>query len=122
MSLKWTVECYKDKSGREPVLEYIAEGNDEQRIAILINVIQMLMVYGKDIRDTEMEKGLTDSIRELRKDRHRILYGQIGTRFILLSAYMKRTQKTPLEEIELAERRLAECRNSPSNKPLRFKS
>lgn len=121
MPIKWTVECYKDKYGREPVLDYIGEGNNKQRIATLINVIQMLMVYGTAIYDTEMEKGLTDSIRELRKDRHRILYGKIGNRYILLTAFLKRTQKTPPEEIELAERRLAECRNSPPNHPLRFK-
>ena len=47
MPITWTVECYIDKNGREPVLEYICEGNNEQRIATLIKVIQMLMVYGK---------------------------------------------------------------------------
>lgn len=120
MPLKWTVEFYEDEDGNAPVQDYIMEGNDEQRIATCINVIRYLMEHGRGIRDTDMDKGLNDSIRELRKDRHRILYGQIGTRFFLLSAFMKRTQKTPPEEIELAERRLAECQKRPLIKPLRF--
>lgn len=120
MPLKWTVEFYYDKDGKAPVQDYILEENDEQRISTLIHVIQYLMIHGPGIRDTEMEKGLTDSIRELRKDRHRILYGQIGTIYILLSAFMKRTKKTPPEEIELAEKRLAECQERLPYKPLRL--
>ncbi|MFH1632638.1 MAG: type II toxin-antitoxin system RelE/ParE family toxin [Chloroflexota bacterium] len=47
-------------------------------------------------------------IYELRKNRHRILYAQDDRRFILLSAFLKSSQKTPPTEIKLAEKRYQE--------------
>jgi phage-related protein len=71
-------------------------------ITTLINVIQRLALIGLDILDTHMAKRLEGPLYELRKDRHRILFAPDGVRFVLLSAFLKRTQKTPRAEIELA--------------------
>jgi len=36
------------------------------------------------------------------------LYGRDGDKYVLLCAFMKRTQKTPAEQIELAHKRFGE--------------
>ena len=42
MPQKWKVEFYEDAQGNNPVQDYIFAGNDEKRVALLINVIQRL--------------------------------------------------------------------------------
>jgi phage-related protein len=108
MPSKWIVEFYENGDGVKPVQEYIMEGNDSKRIALLINVIQRLENLGPDLQGTNMDKYIDGPIRELRKDRHRILYGRKGNTFVLLTAFLKKTDKTPNEQIELAQQRFAE--------------
>ncbi len=108
MPSKWTVVFYQDIDGSIPVQDYIFEGNDEKRVALLINVIQRLEVLGPEIQGTNMDKLIEGPIRELRKDRHRILYGRHENTFVLLSAFMKKSDKTPPEQIELAKKRFEE--------------
>ena len=55
-----------------------------------------------------MAKRIKGPIYELRKDRHRIMFAKDGRRFILLSAFLKRSQKTPPKEIQIAEKRIRE--------------
>lgn len=105
MPRQWSIVFYQDAEGRTPVQDYMFEGNDEGRVALLINVMQRLQALGPDLQGTNMDKLIEGSIRELRKDRHRILYGRDGNCFVLLSAFMKRTTKTPPEEIDLARQR-----------------
>ncbi len=116
MPSRWIVEFYQDAEGNIPVQEYMFEGNDEKRVALLINVIQRLETLGPEIQGTDMDKLIEGSIRELRKDRHRILYGRDGNRFILLTAFMKKTDKTPPEQIALAQRRFEEHLSKQSKK------
>jgi phage-related protein len=105
MPSKWTVLFYQDIDGSIPVQVYMFEGNDEKRVALLINVIQRLEALGLEIQGTNMDKLIEGSIRELRKDRHRIIYGRNGNTFILLTAFMKKSDKTPPEQIEIAKTR-----------------
>jgi phage-related protein len=102
---RWEVIFYEDQDGHSPVQEYILEDNDPKKIAILIAVIQRLESVGADLQGTNMDKQIEGPIRELRKNRHRILYGRDGDRFILLTAFLKKTKKTPRMEIELAKAR-----------------
>ena len=113
MPSKWKVEFYEDDKGINPVQEYIVEGNDEKRVALLINVIQRLEELGPELQGTNMDKLITGSIRELRKDRHRILYGRHGNTYILLTAFLKKTKKTPQEQLELAKQRFEENLKTP---------
>jgi phage-related protein len=114
MPSKWIVESYVDKDSRKPVEDYIYEGNDEDVVALLINVIQRLQALGPDLQGTNMDKLIDGPIRELRKKRHRILYGRVGNRFVLLSAFMKKTDKTPPEQISLAKSRFEDYKRKNS--------
>ena len=63
-----------------------------------------------------MDKLIEGSLRELRKDRHRILCGRHGDTFVLLTAFLKRTNDTPPKEIELAKRRFEAYQESNRKK------
>jgi phage-related protein len=119
---KWSVVMYRDVDGNEPVREYICSpGHNETDIATIVLVIENLMALGEAIHGTKMDKLIDGPIRELRKDRHRILYGRDGDKYVLLSGFLKASQKTPSEEIRLAQRRFEDyLKNRQRSKPLRM--
>ena len=107
--MDWIVEYYRDAEDREPAADFIDALPDETR-AKVFRIIKMLKDYGVLLKEpyTRQVKG---KIRELRiKDIQgaiRILYFTFtGRRFILLHGFIKKTEKTPLSDIELAEKRM----------------
>jgi len=104
MVKRFAVGFFVDRKGNIPVRDYLFDGTNEKDISVLINVIQRLAFIGQAILDTNMADHIEGPIYELRKDRHRILYAQDGERFVLFSAFIKKTQKTPPEEIRRAQR------------------
>lgn len=103
---------YKDRNGKEPVLDYLGEllakNDKDSRIkAHKINdYIQALSEYGKKLGEPYL-KHLDGEIWELRPLRDRILFAAwINDSFVLLHVFMKKTQKTPAREIEQAKREL----------------
>lgn len=101
----WVVEFFADDDGSEPVKDYLLSIRRDKERALLLQTIERLHTLGPEIQGTKMDKLIDGPIRELRKDRHRILYGRDGNTFVLLSAFLKSTQATPRSEIELAKRR-----------------
>lgn len=102
MRQKYSIGLFVSRDGIIPVQEYMFDEKNLTDLSVLINVIQRLAYIGQAILDTDMAKHIDGPIFELRKDRHRILYCQDGQRFVLLSAFLKRTQKTPQSEIDTA--------------------
>lgn len=84
-------------------LEKLSEG-DKARVN---RIVQFFGEKGF-LLDIRYLKKLSDKIWELRPGRIRLLFGVVGGEAIVVNAYMKKTQKTPLTELKLAERRLAE--------------
>ena len=106
----YSVEFYKDKDGNEPVKEYIsslASKNDkDSRINLnkIRDYIKTLSEYGTRAGEPYV-KHIEGEIWELRPLRNRILFfGYDGDRIILLSHFIKKTQKTPQREIDKAKR------------------
>lgn len=106
----YRVEFYKDKDGNEPVKEYIsslASKNDkDSRINLnkIRDYIKTLSEYGTRAGEPYV-KHIEGEIWELRPLRNRILFfGYDGDRIILLSHFIKKTQKTPQREIDKAKR------------------
>ncbi|MEK7092627.1 MAG: type II toxin-antitoxin system RelE/ParE family toxin [Patescibacteria group bacterium] len=56
--------------------------------------------------DERYLKKLTKSIWELRPGRIRLLFGMINNEAMVVNAFVKKTQKTPKREIDLALQRL----------------
>ena len=110
----YNIVFYEDKKGRAPVRDYtnaLALKNDKNskikrdKIAYNVNVLEN---YGTRA-NKKFVKHIRGEIWELRPMRDRILFAAwIGNSFVLLHTFQKDTQKTPDEEIEKAERELAD--------------
>ena len=105
----YSIKFFKDKFGREPLKDYFQElGNKKDKHSrININKIRdylkALSEYGTSLGEPYI-KHLSGEIWELRPIRNRILFfAYDGSQFILLSHYIKKTQKTPIGEIEKAK-------------------
>lgn len=110
----YAIYFYKDRSGNEPVLEYLRElskrSDKDSRIKFhkINDYIEALSKYGTQIGEPYV-KHLDGSIWELRPLRDRILFvGWANGSFVLLHSFMKKTQKTPPREIEKAKREYAD--------------
>jgi phage-related protein len=107
---------YRDKNGKEPVLEYI-EGLASRRdksgginLRKILEYIKVLRAYGTQAGEPYI-KHLDGEIWELRPIRERVLFAAWTEKeFILLHHFFKKTQKTPTSEIEQAKRRLEDYR------------
>ena len=106
----YSIEFYKDKDGNEPVKEYIsslARKNDKDSRVNLNKIrdyIKTLSEYGTRAGEPYV-KHIEGEIWELRPLRNRILFfGYDGNKIILLSHFIKKTQKTPQREIDKAKR------------------
>lgn len=106
----YSIRFYRDKDGNSPVIEYLNElrskNDKDSRINLdkINDYIEALHQYGTRAGEPYM-KHLDGRIWELRPLRNRILFfGYDGSRFVLLSHFVKKTQKTPKREIEKAKR------------------
>lgn len=105
----WIIDYYKDAQGNEPVKEFLNSLSITARVKVM-KLIDFLTERGVLLKEpyTRQVRG---KIRELRvKDMQgavRILYfTYTGRRFILLHGFIKKTEKTPDREIEIAEKRM----------------
>jgi phage-related protein len=98
---------YRLSSGREPVREWLKSLGDEDR-----------KIIGEDIKDVEFSlpigmplcrplgKGLWEVRSEITQGRiARVLFCIYDGRMVLLHAFIKKTQKTPDADLELATKR-----------------
>jgi len=119
----YKIVFYKDKNGENEVEQYIKElankrkNNKECRIKFLkiTSYIDLLSEYGLKLGEPYV-KHLTNNIWELRPLRDRILFAYWdNNKFILLTKFMKKTQKTPEKEIMRAKRILEEYNKRREN-------
>lgn len=113
----YEVEFYKDATGKSDVLDAIkeiaidAENSKESRIlfAKITDLIHHLEYFGLSNNGDKIKKIKNADIWELRPKSRRILFFCIDKgKFVLLSMFNKKTQKTPSQEIEKAKRRMKE--------------
>lgn len=117
----YKIYFYRDKSGKQPVIDYMAElkkkKDKDSRIKLnkINDYIQALSVYGTVIGEPYI-KHLDGDIWELRPLRDRILFVAWNDGgFVMLHHFMKKTQKTPAREIEKAKRELADLKERGMN-------
>ena len=115
---RYKVKFYRGGlSGREPVLEYIGK-LDARSKAKVLKYIEFLREHGGYL-DEPYSKHIVGKIRELRVDfarnRYRIFYFAFtGKKIILLHAFLKKTNKTPLSEIKKAVENYKDAVNNPN--------
>ena len=112
----YKITYYQDRNGNSPVADYLAElasrGDKDSRIKFnkIQQYIGLLSAQGTRIGQPVV-KHLDGEIWELRPVRDRILFAAwYQGSFILLHSFMKKTQKTPPQEIKQAQRELADMR------------
>lgn len=105
----YKVSFYKDQNGKEPVRELLIELSKKKDKDSRINFnkirdyIKILSEHGTRAGEPFV-KHLEGDIWELRPMRNRILFfAYDGETFVLLSHFVKKTQKTPKSEIEKAK-------------------
>ncbi len=103
---------YKDKNGISEIEQYIIKlrnnPNKNSRIKFdkIMAYISILRSEGLSIGEPYI-KHIEGAIWELRPLRDRILFASwCNNRFVLLSIFIKQTQKTPKREIQKAKRLL----------------
>lgn len=110
--MSWTVEYYKE-SGRKsyPIKEFL-DAIDDKAAAKFFRCFALLEEHGIEVREPYV-KSLTGhgKLKEIRvkaaPNIYRIIYFiHIGKRIVLLHGFVKKTEKTPPGEIEIAEKRM----------------
>lgn len=101
------VNFYQKADGTCPVREFL-DSLDEKMLAKLLGTISLLETNGTQLREP-YSKPLGDGIFELRAKQSnnitRVLYFfVVGRQVILTNGFVKKTQKTPPEEIALAQK------------------
>jgi phage-related protein len=102
---------YRTAAGRRPIKEFVDGLSDSDAAAVVASM--------KDVRELGLAaaRHLRGELYEVRADgdrqAFRILFAPEGKRgqvLLALEAFSKKTQKTPPQKIQLAERRLADWR------------
>jgi len=103
-----TVVFYRTEAGREPVREWLVSLSREARKTI-----------GEDIKTAQfgwplgmplirkLEPGLWEVRSGIEQGIARVIFTVEGATLILLHAFVKKSRKTPLNELNTARRRLA---------------
>lgn len=109
----YNIYFYKDKNGKEPVLDYIRELKNEKskdsriKLKKIQDYIQILSEHGTRAGEPYI-KHIDGEIWELRPLKDRIFFiTWHNDGFILLHHFVKKSQKTPSREIEKAKREVA---------------
>lgn len=103
---------YETAAGRWPVLEFIRGLSDADKADVLAAMAEVR-------RDgTQSARHLRNDLYEVRADGERVIYrilfateGKRSQVLLSLVAFNKKTQRTPPEQIRLAEKRLADWRS-----------
>ena len=108
--MSFSVEYYQQEDGRRPAEEFIL-AQDKKMQERLFFVLELLEDKGNCLREP-FSKPLQDGIYEVRAQQgnntSRVLYFFVkGHKIILTNGFIKKTQKTPPQEIERAKL----CRN-----------
>ena len=110
----YNITFYEDRKGRSPVRDYTnalalkRDKNSQIKFQQIKRHVNFLVERGTRIGEPVV-KHVKGKIWELRPLRDRILFAAwVGDSFVLLHTFQKETQKTPIDEIEKAERELAD--------------
>ena len=108
VTMRFTVEFYEKENGEIPVINFI-DSLEPKLGAKVLSLIEILEEKGNQLR-LPYSECLEDGIFELRckfgSDITRTLYFFYeGANIILTNGFVKKTQKTPAQEIKLAKLR-----------------
>lgn len=108
--MKLSINYWRNPSGKVPVEKYIDSIDNKEERGELLSILKGVQENGTDavgVAFRQIEGKLWELKIRIHSDQHRIFYIVIkGKEMILLHAYLKKTQKIPLKEIEVARQRM----------------
>ena len=112
--MKWEIDFYQDSQGNIPVQDFICKQAAKVEAKIYRH-IDLLQDFGLSLGQPYIEKLTGSDVWELKvrysSNRYRILYFAFsGRRFVLLHAFLKKTAKTPKNELGIAQNRIFDYR------------
>ncbi|MCP4367563.1 MAG: type II toxin-antitoxin system RelE/ParE family toxin [Deltaproteobacteria bacterium] len=108
---KLTAGFYRTKTGKEPVRDWLKKLSDKERkiIGQDIATIEYTWPVGMPLCRSFKKSGLWEIRSNLDQKRiSRVLFFILGKRMILIHGFIKKAQKTPLKDLQLAETRMKE--------------
>ena len=114
----WQIIFYSDEDGNEPVKDFILEQPDGA-IAEILHVFKLLREFSINLGMPYVRKINKSGVRELRikhsSDVYRIFFfAHIKQKFVLLHAIVKKRDKIPETDIDLAIQRQLHGLSEPS--------
>ncbi len=112
MSKKINVVFYRTEAGNEPVREWLLslEKEDKKTVGVDIKTVEYGWPIGMPVCKP-LGKGLYEVRSHISSKRiARVIFIIIDNQMILLHGFIKKTQKTPKEEIALALKRVKEVK------------
>ncbi len=108
--MTFLVNYWRSPAGKAPVEKYIDEINNKGERAEVLAALKGIQEYGIDAVGVEFRQ-IEGKLWELKirthGNQHRIFYVLLkGNEMFLLHAYLKKTPKAPLREIETAKQRM----------------
>ncbi len=109
--MTWIVDFYEKENGDMPVMEFL-DSLPTKHKAKAEKSIDLLEEYGMGLKEPYVKritgkeyKGLYELRIKFASDISRIFYFMpVGTTLILLHGFLKKTQKTPKKELEIAKK------------------
>lgn len=109
--MNWSIELYATENGDEPVMNFLKSLPCKHRAKAIWEIdllekygLSLKMPYVKNIQGARY-KGLMELRIQQGNDISRIFYFiPMGKKFILLHGFVKKDQKTPRKELEIALR------------------
>lgn len=107
--MRLEVVFYRTTAGREPVREWLQglPRADRRRIGIDLKTVQFGWPLGMPLV-RKLEPGIWEVRSSLDRRIARVLFTTAGDKMILLHGFIKKAQKTPTGDIELARSRKVE--------------
>ena len=112
MNKKITVVFYRTEAGNEPVREWLLDldKEDKQSIGVDIKTVEYGWPIGMPVSRL-LGKGLYEVRSHISHKRiARVIFTIVDNYMVLLNGFVKKTQKTPKEEIALALKRMKEIK------------
>ena len=111
MEIDWRIVFYRSGSGNAPVIEFLDEQDEETRDRIY-KAFERLRIQNTRA-SYPLVRPIEDKLWELRVEQrtniYRVFYFFWTSRqIVMLHAFQKKTQKTPNQEIQIAQKRMSE--------------
>lgn len=118
--MEFEIVFYKDEKGSNPVEEFLVELVESNRALVVKTRQGIEKLRNREYHKEPLSKYLEAGLWELRikagNDILRIIYTfEKGQIIILLHVFIKKKQKTPISEIEMARKRLKEIKMKEAN-------